>query len=78
MDGSISVQDLVKTYKGDVKAVQGVSFEVAEGDFFAFLGPNGAGKSTTVQILTTLVKPTTGSIRIGGVDVGEEPERVRW
>ncbi len=78
MDGSISVQDLVKTYKGDVKAVQGVSFEVAEGEFFAFLGPNGAGKSTTVQILTTLVKPTTGSIRIGGVDVGEEPERVRW
>ncbi|MFK3961578.1 ATP-binding cassette domain-containing protein [Guptibacillus hwajinpoensis] len=78
MDGSISVHELVKTYKGDVKAVQGVSFEVAEGEFFAFLGPNGAGKSTTVQILTTLVKPTTGSIRIGGVDVGGEPERVRW
>ncbi|WP_226659795.1 ATP-binding cassette domain-containing protein [Guptibacillus hwajinpoensis] len=78
MDGSISVHELVKTYKGDVKAVQGVSFEVGEGEFFAFLGPNGAGKSTTVQILTTLVKPTTGTIRIGGVDVGEEPERVRW
>ncbi|WP_273852867.1 ATP-binding cassette domain-containing protein [Guptibacillus spartinae] len=78
MDGSISVHELVKTYKGDVKAVQGVSFEVGEGEFFAFLGPNGAGKSTTVQILTTLVKPTTGTIRIGGVDVGKEPERVRW
>ena len=78
MDGSISVHELVKTYKGDVKAVQGVSFEVAEGEFFAFLGPNGAGKSTTVQILTTLVKPTSGSIKIGGVDVSQEPERVRW
>ncbi|MGB8000779.1 MAG: ATP-binding cassette domain-containing protein [Anaerobacillus sp.] len=78
MDGSISVHELVKTYKGDVKAVQGVSFEVAEGEFFAFLGPNGAGKSTTVQILTTLVKPTSGSIKIGGVEVSKEPERVRW
>ncbi|MDQ0484130.1 ATP-binding cassette domain-containing protein [Guptibacillus hwajinpoensis] len=78
MDGSILVHDLVKTYKGDVKAVQGVSFEVAEGEFFAFLGPNGAGKSTTVQILTTLVKPTSGTIQIGGVDVSEQPENVRW
>ncbi|TKD68306.1 ATP-binding cassette domain-containing protein [Pseudalkalibacillus hwajinpoensis] len=78
MDGSILVHDLVKTYKGDVKAVRGVSFEVAEGEFFAFLGPNGAGKSTTVQILTTLVKPTSGTIQIGGVNVNEQPERVRW
>ena len=78
MDGSILVHDLVKTYKGDVKAVQGVSFEVAEGEFFAFLGPNGAGKSTTVQILTTLVKPTSGTIQIGGVNVSEQPENVRW
>ncbi|KMM35876.1 ATP-binding cassette domain-containing protein [Guptibacillus hwajinpoensis] len=78
MDGSILVHDLVKTYKGDVKAVQGVSFEVGEGEFFAFLGPNGAGKSTTVQILTTLVKPTSGTIQIGGVNVSEQPENVRW
>lgn len=78
MDGSILVHDLVKTYKGDVKAVQGVSFEVGEGEFFAFLGPNGAGKSTTVQILTTLVKATSGTIQIGGVNVSEQPENVRW
>lgn len=77
MDGSIRVRDLIKTYKGDVKAVQGVSFEVEEGEFFAFLGPNGAGKSTTVQILTTLVKPTEGDIYIGGINVKEDPESVR-
>ncbi|WP_377891609.1 ATP-binding cassette domain-containing protein [Alkalihalobacillus sp. R86527] len=77
MDGSIRVHNLVKTYKGDVKAVQGVSFEVEEGEFFAFLGPNGAGKSTTVQILTTLVKPTEGEILVGGINVKENPESVR-
>ncbi|WP_270182667.1 ATP-binding cassette domain-containing protein [Alkalihalobacillus sp. CinArs1] len=77
MDGSIKVNELVKTYKGEVKAVQGVSFEVKEGEFFAFLGPNGAGKSTTVQILTTLVKPTEGEILVGGINVKENPESVR-
>ncbi|MCA0989335.1 ATP-binding cassette domain-containing protein [Guptibacillus algicola] len=77
MDGSIKVKNLTKTYKGDVKAVQGVSFEVEEGEFFAFLGPNGAGKSTTVQILTTLVKPTEGEIFVGGINVKDNPEGVR-
>lgn len=73
----IVVEDLAKTFKGDIKAVQGASFEVADGEFFAFLGPNGAGKSTTIQMLTTLIRPTSGSAMICGYDVDQEPEAIR-
>jgi ABC-2 type transport system ATP-binding protein len=55
----IHVENLVKTF-GEVKAVDGVSFDVAKGEIFAFLGPNGAGKTTTIQMLTTLQRPTAG------------------
>ena len=50
----------IKMFKGNVQAVKGVSFDIRAktGEFFSFLGPNGAGKSTTVQMLTTLIKPT--------------------
>jgi ABC-2 type transport system ATP-binding protein len=75
--GTIEVHDLVKTFKGEVKAVQGVSFQVANGEFFSFLGPNGAGKSTTIQVLTTLLRPTSGKALISGYDVDKQPERVR-
>ncbi len=75
--GTVEVYDLVKTFKGDVKAVQGVTFQVAEGEFFAFLGPNGAGKSTTIQVLTTLLRPTSGTAFISGFNVDKEPTRVR-
>ncbi len=73
----IQVENLVKSFKGKVQAVNGVSFDVAEGEFFAFLGPNGAGKSTTVQMLTTLLKPTSGHAKIFGFDVLTEPEKIR-
>jgi ABC-2 type transport system ATP-binding protein len=72
----IHVQDLVKTF-GTVKAVDGVSFDVREGEIFAFLGPNGAGKTTTIQMLTTLQAPTSGSIRIDGLDPKTHPHEVR-
>ncbi|MDP5274321.1 ATP-binding cassette domain-containing protein [Chengkuizengella axinellae] len=74
---AIVVEDLVKTFKGDVKAVQGISFEVEDGEFFAFLGPNGAGKSTTIQVLTTLLNPTSGSVTVSGFDVGKDPISIR-
>ncbi|WP_227397198.1 ATP-binding cassette domain-containing protein [Jeotgalibacillus aurantiacus] len=77
MNGAIHVKDVVKTFKGDVKAVRGISFDVAEGEFFAFLGPNGAGKSTTVQLLTTLLKPTSGTMEVAGYNVNKDPEKVR-
>src|SRR5678815_190027 len=72
----IHVENLVKTF-GEVKAVDGVSFDVAEGEIFAFLGPNGAGKTTTIQMLTTLVTPTSGSIALDGIDPAQHPHDVR-
>lgn len=72
----IEVESLVKSYD-DVPAVDGVSFSVAEGEVFAFLGPNGAGKSTTVQMLTTLVRPTSGTARVNGFDVVKHEKDVR-
>jgi len=72
----IHAQDLVKTF-GTVKAVDGVSFDVREGEIFAFLGPNGAGKTTTIQMLTTLLTPTSGSISIDGQDPRTHPHEVR-
>ncbi|TDL32528.1 ATP-binding cassette domain-containing protein [Jeotgalibacillus sp. S-D1] len=77
MGGKIYVEDVVKTFKGNVQAVKGVSLQVGDGEFFAFLGPNGAGKSTTVQLLTTLLKPTSGKLEVAGFDVKKEPEKVR-
>ena len=63
----IHVENLVKTF-GEVKAVDGVSFDVAKGEIFAFLGPNGAGKTTTIQMLTTLQRPTAGAMKLDGLD----------
>ena len=62
---------------GDFKAVDGISFKVEEGEIFGFLGPNGAGKSTTMMILTTLLKPTSGSALVGGYDVMSDAKKVR-
>ena len=72
----IHVENLVKTF-GEVKAVDGVSFDVAAGEIFAFLGPNGAGKTTTIQMLTTLVVPTSGTMAIDGIDPRRQPHEVR-
>jgi ABC-2 type transport system ATP-binding protein len=74
---AIEVRDLVKTYGGKVRALDGLSFIVEAGAIFALLGPNGAGKSTTVKILNTLSRPDSGSARVAGFDVLAEPERVR-
>ena len=63
----ITVRNLVKTF-GTFTAVNDVSFEVAEGEIFAFLGPNGAGKTTTIKMLTTLLKPTSGAIELDGLN----------
>jgi ABC-2 type transport system ATP-binding protein len=63
----IEVQDLACRF-GDFEAVKGISFRVEAGEIFAFLGPNGAGKTTTIKMLTTLQRPSRGSIRIDGLD----------
>jgi ABC-2 type transport system ATP-binding protein len=75
---TVEVSELVKRYPRAVQnAVDGVSFQVAPGELFGLLGPNGAGKTTTVGVLTTRVRPTAGSGRIGGVDVVADPVAVR-
>ena len=72
----IRADKLVKAF-GELKAVDGVSFEVKPGEIFAFLGPNGAGKTTTIQMLTTLLRPTSGSIALDGIDPHERPLEAR-
>jgi ABC-2 type transport system ATP-binding protein len=72
----VEASGLVRHF-GDVVAVRGISFEVNEGEIFGFLGPNGAGKSTTINMLCTLLQPTSGSARIAGFDVVREPLKVR-
>jgi ABC-2 type transport system ATP-binding protein len=71
------VSDLVKEYRGGVRAVDGVSFGVESGEIFGFLGPNGAGKTTTIMTLITLLRPTSGRALVCGHDVVAEPDRVR-
>jgi ABC-2 type transport system ATP-binding protein len=77
MSIAIEAEGLAKEYPGGVKALDGLSFSVAEGTVFGLLGPNGAGKSTTVKILTTLAHPDSGSASVAGFDVLREPARVR-
>jgi ABC-2 type transport system ATP-binding protein len=78
----IEVQALTKVFgdpKSDkaVRAVDDVTFSVKAGEIFAFLGPNGAGKTTTIQMLTTLLTPTSGTVRIDGLDPAAQPLEVR-
>jgi ABC-2 type transport system ATP-binding protein len=74
----VEVSELVKRYpRSPVNAVDGVSFTVRQGETFGLLGPNGAGKTTTIGVLTTRVRPTGGSARIGGVDVVRDPVEAR-
>ena len=75
-DPAIRVHDLVRTF-GAVTAVDHISFDVDPGEIFAFLGPNGAGKTTTIQMLTTLLAPTSGTIAIDGIDPRTRPHDVR-
>ena len=72
----IHVKNLIKYFK-EIKAVDGISFEVEKGEIFAFLGPNGAGKSTTIKILTTLLKKTSGEVIVNGFDVDKDQDDVR-
>ncbi|PQP86919.1 ABC transporter ATP-binding protein [Paenibacillus sp. AR247] len=78
MEPIIRVEQLRKQYKSSKRpAVDGISFEVGRGEFFAFLGPNGAGKTTTISILTTTLSKTEGTVMIAGYDVEKEAAKVR-
>jgi ABC-2 type transport system ATP-binding protein len=74
---ALRVENLVKDYKGGVRAVDGVSFEVQPGEVFALLGPNGAGKTTTIRTVVTLLRPTSGSVSVCGHDVTTAADQAR-
>jgi ABC-2 type transport system ATP-binding protein len=73
---AISVRGLTRRF-GDFIAVDGLTFDVGEGEIFGFLGSNGAGKSTTIRMMCGLLKPSGGTAAVGGVDVGRDPEGVK-
>ncbi|OGW37825.1 MAG: multidrug ABC transporter ATP-binding protein [Nitrospirae bacterium RBG_13_39_12] len=73
---AVEVEDLVKTF-GTFVAVDHIHFQVAKGEIFGFLGPNGAGKSTTIRMLCGLLMPTSGKGRVAGIDIVEEPEKIK-
>ena len=73
----IETKSLTKVFPGDVRAVDGIDFQVNAGEIFAFLGPNGAGKTTTIKMLNTLIPPTSGSATVAGFDVVKNPAEVR-
>jgi ABC-2 type transport system ATP-binding protein len=73
---AIEVRHLTRRF-GGFTAVNDLSFEVRQGEIFGFLGSNGAGKSTTIRMLCGLLRPSSGSARVGGIDVGQQPEAVK-
>src|SRR3954466_4836357 len=73
----ITVDGLVREFKGGIRAVDGIELRVAPGEIYGFLGPNGAGKSTTVHMLTTLLPPTAGRAAVAGFDVAHQGPEVR-
>src|SRR5439155_22486219 len=72
MPAAIVTGDLVRVF-GQKTAVDHLNLTVRRGEFFGFLGPNGAGKSTTIKMMVGLLRPTSGSVQVGGVDVWKDP-----
>ena len=75
-NNSITVSKLTKKF-GDFTAVDGISFNVKEGEIFGFLGPNGAGKSTTIRMLCGILEPTSGSGTVAGLDISKDSEKIK-
>lgn len=74
---TIEVMALTKIFDKKIRAVDGISFTVKEGEILGFLGPNGAGKTTTLNMLSTLLRPTSGTATVNGYDILKEPDAVR-
>jgi len=76
MESACSVKDLVRDY-GSLRALDGISFDIKPGEIFGLIGPNGSGKTTTLRIISTLLKPTSGTVTVFDNDVATKPEVVR-
>ncbi len=77
MKSIIRIENLSKTFKGGFEALRSVNLDIREGEIFALLGPNGAGKTTLISIICGIVNPTSGEIRIAGMDIARDYRRVR-
>ena len=73
---AVKVSDLIKVF-GKIRALDGLSFKVEEGEIYGLIGPNGAGKTTALRIIATLLLPTSGRVEVFGLNVVEEAEEVR-
>ncbi|PRR83288.1 ABC transporter ATP-binding protein [Clostridium vincentii] len=73
----ISIENITKTYNGSNKAVDNLNLEIQDGEIFGLLGPNGAGKSTTIKMITGVVQPTIGDIKINGISINDNPVKVK-
>lgn len=73
----IEATELVKTYLPNVRALEGISFKIEDGEVCGYLGANGAGKSTTIKILTGMLSADSGSVAVNGIDVLHEPQKVK-
>jgi ABC-2 type transport system ATP-binding protein len=71
----IEIRNLTKTYPNGFTALRDVSFEIGRGEIVGYLGPNGAGKTTTIKVLTDLIRPTEGKVRVAGIDVNRQPKK---
>ncbi|MGA1976121.1 MAG: ATP-binding cassette domain-containing protein, partial [Conexivisphaerales archaeon] len=76
LNDAIVIDNLTKDY-GDVRALDGLSLEVPEGELFGLLGPNGSGKTTTIKVLCGLLKPSGGTAFVGGYEVGKSDGKVK-
>jgi ABC-2 type transport system ATP-binding protein len=75
-ESAITVENLIKRFE-DATAVDGINLQVKKGELFGLLGPNGAGKTTIINVLCGLIKPTSGTAKVGGYDVQKETEKVK-
>jgi ABC-2 type transport system ATP-binding protein len=73
----ISLENVTKTYNGSYKAVDNLNLEIMDGEIFGLLGPNGAGKSTTIKMITGVIKPTMGNIKINNISISESPIKAK-
>ena len=77
MTEALEATDLTKVFEKDIRAVDGITFSVHEGELFGLLGPNGAGKTTTLKMLSTIIRPTSGEIKILGISASESRSSIR-
>jgi len=76
MEFACSVRDLTRNF-GGLRALAGISFDIKPGEVFGLIGPNGSGKTTTLRIVSTLLRPSSGTVNVFGIDVAEKPGDVR-